>query len=178
MGKRQGQNSHRHTQRCHVTFLFSPPFPLFSSFHPSLWHIQDQVINLVEISLSLINAFTPPPHPIFSSRLVFLFWLYGGYTWFFPRAFISSFPLLSSSADKDEVMCSVIRVWMWGLVDPSSLLWFSYSETFLIADSAVMGQSLRGKETSSFERCFYFIALFVCCLFLRRESFLSFITFG
>lgn len=62
MGKRQEQNSHRRTQSHHVTFLFSPFFPL-RSFHPSLPHIHDPVINLVEISRSLINA-CPPSFPL------------------------------------------------------------------------------------------------------------------
>ena len=88
MGKRQGQNSHRRTQRHHVTFLFSLLF-LSPSLHPSLPHIHDPVINLVEISRSLINACPPS----LSSRRLFLFrlcWILGIFSP--PRSFISSFP--------------------------------------------------------------------------------------
>lgn len=75
-------------------FFLLPSF-LSPSFHPSLPHIHDPVINLVEISRSLINACppsSPPPH-LFSSRLLFLFRLYrilGFYFFFLLGLFISS----------------------------------------------------------------------------------------
>lgn len=71
MGKTQRLNSHRCVRRHPVTSLVSLSFPL-QSFHPSLPHRHDLVINLVEISCSLINA---RPPPLFCSSR-FLFRLY------------------------------------------------------------------------------------------------------
>lgn len=130
MGKRQGQNSHRCTHSHHVTFLFSPFSPLLSflspSFHPSLPHIHDPVINLVEISGSLINACTPLPS--FPLRCLFLFRLYRilGFYFFF---LLSSRGLLSVaffsvfSVDENEVMCSArgVRGEDWRVPPPPSI---------------------------------------------------------
>lgn len=95
MGKRQGQNSHRRVHRHHVTVLYSPSFPL-PSFHPSLPHIYDPVINLVEISHLLIN--TCPPLVSLSPSLLIL--SDSGFLFFF-------FPSVLSVAHADEngVMC-------------------------------------------------------------------------
>lgn len=100
MGKRQGQNSHQRVHSHHVTFLFSPPF------HPSLPHTHDPVINLLEISRSLINA-CPPSFPLafsFSSSIV----SDSGY--FLPRNPPTTILLSGASssvfpADENEVMC-------------------------------------------------------------------------
>ncbi len=75
---------------------------LLPSFHPSLPHIHDPVINLVEISRSLINA-CPPSFP---ARCLILFRLYQILGIFFlgllSVAFFSVF-----FADENEVMCRV-----------------------------------------------------------------------
>lgn len=69
MGTTQRQNSHRCVGRHPATFLLSLSFPV-PSFHPSLPHIHDLVINLVEISCSLI---TPPPHSSLLFHCILLF---------------------------------------------------------------------------------------------------------
>lgn len=117
MGKRQRLNSHRRTQSHHVTFLFSPfpPFPLLS-FHPSLPHIHAPVINLVEISCSLINAC---PHLFLSPSLSFSIVSDSGF--FFLLCLLSVAFFSVFFADENEVMCSVRGVRQEDWVGPPSI---------------------------------------------------------
>lgn len=89
----------------HSSFLpFFFPFPL-PSFHPSLPHIHDPVINLVEISRSLINA-CPPSFPLavpFSFDCIG-FWVFFVVFFFLPLSFISS------------LLFCLFRWWEWGNV--------------------------------------------------------------
>lgn len=105
-------------------FFFLLPSFLSPSFHPSLPHIHDPVINLVEISRSLINACppsSPPPH-LFSSRLLFLFRLYRilGFYFFSSSVFLSVAFFSVFLADENEVMCSArgVREEDWVALPP------------------------------------------------------------
>lgn len=104
-------------------FFLLPSF-LSPSFHPSLPHIHDPVINLVEISRSLINACppsSPPPH-LFSSRRLFLFRLYRilGFYFFSSSVFLSVAFFSVFLADENEVMCSArgVREEDWVALPP------------------------------------------------------------
>lgn len=105
-------------------FFFLLPSFLSPSFHPSLPHIHDPVINLVEISRSLINACLP------SSPLLIFFPLAVSFSFdcigFWVFIFFSSLVFLSVAffsvflADENEVMCSArgVREEDWVALPP------------------------------------------------------------